>query len=303
MVRLGTCCATKNVFDVIFKLGMGEPVNDDAVTEFLALIELVTQDSSGVRLTNAGTDIFRLKWVLRQDDEVEQLYREALLKHPIVSLMIQVFNGRGAIAREQLLALVIHFELVSKKTTLDDLGPLLATLNAFSIVRYDKRNGSFTVVHEPSTSPSPPQFFVSPVTPYSNINNLRKIIRASEGHLYWIDKHFRKEGFEPLVDAADGQKLTAVTIISGEDNLSASARADYSRAAQELAVRGITLEWRTCTQQAFLTTWHDRWIVANNHTYNIPPVLAIIRGQESEMLKSAGVVDVARYLANSTPIS
>ncbi len=292
----------KNTLDSIYKLGTEQKVEKAETIAFLSELDLIEQGISEPSLNQAGKDLFRLHWVLKEEQKAGELFKKALLKHPAVSLMVQVFNGRGPVSREQVRTLLIHHKLIPNNLSVDELGPLLAALNNFDILKYDKKNSRVTINHESTDSSSPPQYFVSPTTPFSNVNNLRKIIRASKGGLYWIDKHFRKEGFEPLIDAADGETTTKITIISGNENLTASAKNDYIRAQQELSQRGICLEWHICTDSTYLASWHDRWIVAANHTYNIPPVLSIIRGQQSEMLKTSNKPDVQQFLNNCTPV-
>lgn len=116
---------------------------------------------------------------------------------------------------------------------------------------------------------------ITPSTPFSNLLNLRKVLRRCKGKIYWIDKHFRKEGLEVIPDGIGHDGLGSITIISGKDNLTQSAYSDYQLLKAELVERNITLEWFIIDSKDF--KWHDRWIIADNCCYNIPPVLAIIR--------------------------
>ena len=92
-----------------------------------------------------------------------------------------------------------------------------------------------------------------------------------------------------------------MTIISGKDNLTASAKADYFSLQTELVQRQIVLSWRVIENSAF--KWHDRWLVADNQCHNIPPVLAIIRGQRSEILSTEEQLDIQPFIAESIPVS
>ena len=165
---------------------------------------------------------------------------------------------------------------------------------------YDKKNKLFTVKMSGDFAEPVKQYFVCPDTPFSNIYNMRKVIRACRGDIYWIDKHFRKEGFEMLIDGLPYQGVTSVTIISGTDNITASAMTDYLNLQAELSKRQITLNWRAIDNTTF--KWHDRWLVADNQCHNIPPVLAIIRGQRAEILSTTERLDVQPFIAESTPV-
>ena len=103
-----------------------------------------------------------------------------------------------------------------------------------------------------------------------------------------------------LIDGLPFQGVTSVTIISGTVNITASAKTDYLNLQAELSKRQITLNWRAIDNTTF--KWHDRWLVADNQCHNIPPVLAIIRGQRAEILSTTERLDVHTFIAESTPV-
>jgi hypothetical protein len=37
---------------------------------------------------------------------------------------------------------------------------------------------------------------VHPERPYSNVRNLREVLRACKDYIWWADPHFAKKGFE-----------------------------------------------------------------------------------------------------------
>ena len=76
-----------------------------------------------------------------------------------------------------------------------------------------------------------------------------------------------------------------------------SAYNDYQLLCSELAERKIVLSWRIIDSKEF--KWHDRWVVADNCCYNIPPVLAIIRGQRSDIVKVKQNLEVKLFLDHS----
>jgi hypothetical protein len=270
------------------------------IAVFLIEIELINGQT--YKLTERGISYFRTLFILKDEKTAESIIVESLLNHSIVSLIIQVFFGRGPIDKIQMWRLLTHHDLIPSDFKLESFGNFLALLNKYKIIRYDKKNGKITITHESSSSPSLLHYFVSPTTPFSNRNNLRKIIRESEGKVYWVDKHFRKEGFELIIDAADGQKISSLEIISGNDNVTNSATQDYQASQTELSHRGISMTWWVCNDPIFLKTWHDRWIIADNHMYNIPPVLSIIRGQQSEMLKTTNSPNINAFLRHCNQV-
>lgn len=255
-----------------------------------------------IKLEAKGLLVFRTWFVLNDDRTASEQIKLDLLSHPVVALVVQVFFGRGPTGRDQLSTLLVHHGIMLPDGKMDDLGPLLGLLSKFGVIKYNKRAGAFVVESTPLGLDAPQHYFVDPSTPYSNIRNLRRILSELQGTTYWLDKHFRKEGLEILIDALDGQKVSNVTIVSGDQNVTVSAKQDFQNARTELGNRGIALEWRVCTDQPFLSSWHDRWLVGSNFNYNIPPVLSIIRGQQSEMIRTTNSPDVSGFLSASKPL-
>ena len=83
--------------------------------------------------------------------------------------------------------------------------------------------------------------------------------------------------------------------------MSLSAKTEYFNLRMELSKRQIMLNWRIISNNLF--KWHDRWLVADNQCYNIPPVLAIIRGQRAEMLLTKEHLDVTPFMSESVLVS
>lgn len=252
-------------------------------------------------LSDAGKELFELLFIFTDTRKANDRIVQILLQNPVVNLLCQSFYGRGKIGVEQLRALLNYHGVGSAEINYSSTVSLLALLNKYGIVVYDKKNKVFTVKKTGTFIEPISQYFICPDTPYSNIYNMRKVIRSCSGDIYWIDKHFRKEGFEILVDGLPYQGVSSVTIISGIEHLTASAKLDYINLQTELAQRQITLSWRTINNSNF--KWHDRWLVANNQCHNIPPVLAIIRGQRAEILTTKERLDIRPFLAESIPVT
>lgn len=252
-------------------------------------------------LSEDGKKLFELLYIFPDDVAANTRIMEILLRNPVVNLLCQSFYGRGKIGTEQLRTLLNYHGVGSKEIDYSNVVALLALLNKYGIVVYDKKNKAFTVKNVSDSVEPVSQYYVCPDTPFSNIYNMRKVIRACRGDVYWIDKHFRKEGLEMLIDGLPYQGVKSVTIISGKDNLTASAKSDYFSLQTELAQRQIVLNWRVIENSAF--KWHDRWLVADNQCHNIPPVLAIIRGQRSEILSTEERLDIQPFIAESIPVS
>lgn len=270
----------------------------EATFTFLDQAGLLQKESYA--LSDEGKRLFELLFIFPDEASATEQIAQILLKNPVVNLLCQSFYGRAKIGVEQLRVLLNYHGVGSKEVDYSDAVALLNLLNKYGIVVYDKKNKLFTVKMSGDFAEPVKQYFVCPDTPFSNIYNMRKVIRACRGDIYWIDKHFRKEGFEMLIDGLPYQGVTSVTIISGTDNITASAKTDYLNLQAELSKRQITLSWKVIDNTAF--KWHDRWLVADNQCHNIPPVLAIIRGQRAEILSTTERLDVHPFIAESTPV-
>lgn len=269
------------------------------VLEFFEQAGLIKKDYC--TLSGSGKEVFELSFVYSDEVSARERIAQLLLRNPVVNLISQSFYGRGKIGIEQLRILLNYHGISGQEITYSDVVSLLMLLNRYSIIVYDKKHRAFCVKLAGNYTEPISQYYITPDTPYSNIYNMRKVIRFCRGNIYWIDKHFRKEGFEMLVDGLPYENVKSITIISGTDNITVSAKADYFNLQTELSQRGISLNWRVIKNNSF--KWHDRWLIADNQCLNIPPVLAIIRGQRAEIIATKERLDVQPFVTESVLVS
>jgi hypothetical protein len=248
--------------------------------EFLTIIGLA-QD--GERLSNLGREYFRARWIFADNQRADEILRSALLTHPVVILLCQVFHGRGAVRRSQLCDLLTAETIPASE---EEIGRLLLILSQFTLITYNKQKNTFVVHITPQKPTQPPvTAFLAPQTPFSNVQRFKEVLDTAQGELIWLDKHFDRKAFPLLADVADGTKLTKVVIISGDYNLNDAAKLDFSLLQRELSERGVELEW-LMVEKVNLRDVHDRWLVSDNWAYNIPPVNSIFGGQAAEVSQS-----------------
>lgn len=185
-----------------------------------------------------------------------------VVKEPVVNLLVETFFGHGKVRLEQLKDL---FRLEGVKGTEYDanLHEFLEFLEGCGVVECDKRWWTFrilpAILSRDSQEISDNQgFLLNPSTPFSNRLRIKEILRRMSGQVYWLDKHFRKEAFDFLLDAIQ-ESVSGVMIISGADNVTRSAQADYKAATKEMSYRGIRLEWMVIPKEQTHVI-HDRWI-------------------------------------------
>lgn len=112
-----------------------------------------------------------------------------------------------------------------------------------------------------------------------------RAIRACEKDLLWVAKHFSKKGLEPLSDEVTGDRFTSVRILCGPSNVTHKMRYDFERFKEEMENRHVDAELRVMTDQKHLDKLHDRWLLSDGNSWNVPPVNSLYRNQEAELHK------------------
>lgn len=164
------------------------------IMSFLASLGFVTNDD----LTPLGSEFYTNKFILNDNEASKTTLMNATKQYLPTQAICQLLWGRPNLTRESIYRLLVHSDYInSKEFELDDLGGFLMLLNMSDIIRYNKRGNTITVLYNPRTTEEfkvVTSKFLSPETPYSNIRNLRELIRNSNEFLHWIDRHFSIKG-------------------------------------------------------------------------------------------------------------
>ncbi|WP_248896091.1 GmrSD restriction endonuclease domain-containing protein [Haloplanus halobius] len=127
---------------------------------------------------------------------------------------------------------------------------------------------------------------LSPETPFTNEMNIRELVRKSDSYLYWFDKYFTRKGLEYIIQEIDTDDIDEVRILTGTPQTDHNLRADFERFKEELEEKGINAEMRVISGDTAAEI-HDRWLISENHAYNIPSINTIGRGQYAEITEAA----------------
>jgi len=280
-------------FDAIFSKGTKPatpPKQVEKVTEIVSLTEI-------------GNFYFNEKFVKNNEDVAREVLGEQLKKHPAVLLICQFLYGSKDISRKNILNLLLSRGFPVTTNQPGQLNSFLLLLSTCKIVTFNPNRDRVTINWHPSTTLEPPQYkFTSPGTPFTNIKHLRDILGYLKGKAYWIDKHFHPKAFDPISESLDANRLTDLIIFSSGGHCTEGAKQNYVRLKQELANKGIKLEWRLI-DDALLRKLHDRWIFNGATAYNVPPVNSIFKGQEAEFIKTSNRPDIMIYLNNSVLVA
>lgn len=290
--------------DIIKALGEQEETLISDELDFLEEIGMITSSTSP-ELTDDGDAYFQARFIQNDKTAGIEILKTLLLKYRPVEALVQLLWGVRAASKENALTILKSrgFWDCSGSAPLTHL---LVLLNQVGIVTYSRKTGSLKINVNPNLeeTKSPPNIFVDPDKPYSNLMWLRRILSDCKGYIYWLDKHFYKEGLEQIWEVADGERINEVKIISLElkDNLTKNAKKEYKKLQAELAKRDISLEWYVIDSKDIRDD-HDRWIIGDGSLRNVPNVHAILNGQRSELNESSNhdeMIKVFRdYLAKS----
>jgi len=130
---------------------------------------------------------------------------------------------------------------------------------------------------------------LKPDTPFSNVQALKDVLQKCHGEIKWLDKHFSRRGIEFLSDMSDHLKenCSKVRILTGPDNVNHRMRKDVNRFKEEMENKGVEISLRVLPKsEPPLKDIHDRWILSNSHTWNVPPLNSIFQNQEAEIVKT-----------------
>ncbi|MEO6109482.1 MAG: hypothetical protein ABIP50_00515 [Candidatus Saccharimonadales bacterium] len=256
---------------------------DAGANSFLVDIGLI--DESGL-LTATGSAYFQAQFIRRLEDDADQIVRDALLTNrPVQAILQHQFGVQGADKDSAEAAL--RFHELDMGLNARTLGSLLTLMARFGLIRYVR--GSIDVIESPIEDGTvPSSMFISRDTPFSNGVWLKRALRELRGFVFWLDKNFIPAGLESIWEAADGNKIGRVHILSipMPASLGRKPKARYLALKTELQSRGIELEWRFIDSTQIRDT-HDRWIIGNNMAWNVPDVNTLLSGNNSEISQSS----------------
>lgn len=293
------------LFDCIRELGVGATVSTDSVRRIFELAALAKADGGGepLVLTAAGLALYRAAWVQRDDDAAKRLLGQALRALLPIQVLSQELGNTEAIPEDGAVNLLALHRVVPAAFSADEARGTFRWLNDLGVVVYSRQKKTVRFIPDDPGAAKAGEVeslgaMVSPRTPLSNVVRLRRVLRNQKGIITWADQHFGSRAFEELVDELDPAKVRELRIISGsrDDVLTAKSYRNYERFQEEMAFKGIQVEWRVDPTRE----WHDRWLVDDSGAYNMPPINSLFANQYSEILPS-DKPPVDEWWARSSP--
>jgi hypothetical protein len=138
--------------------------------------------------------------------------------------------------------------------------------------------------------------FLQAGRPYTNIRHVRQLVASVSGDIFWVDRHLGIEVLDVIAEAAVSGRHRSFTLIREgrpEERLTREA----VRLRHELAENHIDLD--LLYVPADVSDIHDRWIVADEGAWTLPPASAMRRaGELHPSSDSAAARDLAVRLAS-----
>lgn len=119
--------------------------------------------------------------------------------------------------------------------------------------------------------------------PYTSKRRLfRTVLSSCKDYVWWVDKYFRKKGFEFLIDLRDENKINEIKILLALESVEKSLKDEFVDFSEEMNNYGKTIEMRVIADSKTKQSFHDRWIISKNVCYNVPSIDVAMRTQIAE---------------------
>jgi hypothetical protein len=264
-----------------------------AAADTLAELQLITEDMNS--LTDLGQRYFNAAFIRGQSDEAIAVLGDAVIGYPAAAFVCQLLWGVAG-ANKTTVETVLRSQGFDDGLSDRSIGSLLMLMSQAGLIEYTKTSGSVRVLQSPleESAQIPESAFISPRTPFGNKIWLSRVISHCNGSIRWLDKHFMPIAFEQIWEAADANRLSSIRLLSllMPDHEGRRPQRQYRDLGNELANRGINLEWRTIDSKLVRDT-HDRWIIGETEAWNVPNVNAIFTGQNSELHRTEDFRSIA----------
>lgn len=127
---------------------------------------------------------------------------------------------------------------------------------------------------------------ISPSTPYANLLALKKLLGTARKSICWYEQHMPRKVLELLHGEIDGQRISAVRLLSGPANIDIATKGEFQRFRSEMASeRRIDVQWRVLSKDDARLR-HGRFFISERLSWNMPPLNSILMGSVDEILQS-----------------
>lgn len=134
---------------------------------------------------------------------------------------------------------------------------------------------------------------ITPSSPFTNRIIFINTLKSCDKFIYWLDKYFSKKGLEFLAESIT-DKIKEIKIIMSIDKVDENFRSLFKDFKKEMSNKNINCELRVIVDSKIKSSIHDRFLITEFHSYNIPSPDIVARGQLSEISKSGNIEELKK---------
>lgn len=149
-----------------------------------------------------------------------------------------------------------------------------------------------------------PSGLINPDAPFSNKRQIERVIKNCDNYIFWVDKYFSKFGLEIIADGLtfNDNKVNDIRILTSDDKATEELRDIFKDFRKEMKNKGVNVEMKVIASKKDKSDIHDRWILTDGKTYNIPSPDVIARGQYSEIKNTSADVPFNQWWNNALDV-
>lgn len=124
---------------------------------------------------------------------------------------------------------------------------------------------------------------ISPDTPFDNKMALINVIKKCDEKIYWVDKYFSLQGLKLIREYSDLNKVKDIKVISSINRITNEFRSLCKNLIIQFSNSGVDFKVKVFVDKKIYSQIHDRYIITNDHIFNIPSPDIAKRGQFSNV--------------------
>jgi hypothetical protein len=298
----------RSVEERLQEIAEGRVPAPDAHRQDEILTELGLINGNGV--TPEGEKLYMAMYVTQDREAAAEALAEVLKRQPVVQGLL---DALWPTETAQVSGAVNMLKRLTQHQNETDARRWLNVLNQAGLIVYNRSSPKMRVLFNPAELVPQEEgdarerdraHLLSKDTPYGNLMALRELLRAARRSIRWWEQHMPPKVLEVLYRELDGENVQTVRLLSGPANVTRELKDEFKRFRTEMKKqRGIEVEWRVLTKkEAF--EHHDRFLITEGMSRNLPPLNTILAGSTGEILPSElAAEDFDRWWGSGTDLS
>jgi len=145
---------------------------------------------------------------------------------------------------------------------------------------------------------------ITPANPSENRLRFRQTIANCKGRLHWVDRYFNMDGLEFLMLGLNQKDVKEIKLLTSvyQDGIDYKFYNEFLKFQKEMQAKGISCEMQVIMTKDLHRQMHDRYIIAENVTYNVPSPTTVKLGQFCEIKRTSAQVPFDEWWNNTDSI-